>query len=187
MGNYHSWPCMSHEGIQTWYSWQKAPMEAVGAGWGGGNGTAKANLRAISAWESIPHALAVAHCLSQPCPGRHFSTSCKLCHGTNLIQKECEETTDWNKKELFLSSLQSPTVVYKSLVVSKVSFLFICFPYTKYHFFLFQTTLVWQNLIACLGWGPWSSHKLIISFWTRNFELYSWDKWSGNTLQLQGI
>lgn len=77
-------------------------MKAVGAGWGGGGGNGKASLRAISMWESIPHALAIVHCLSQPCPNRHFSTSCKLCHGTNLIPKECEETTDQNKKNYFL-------------------------------------------------------------------------------------
>lgn len=120
---------------------KKAPTKAVGAGWGGGGGNGKASLRAISTWESIPHALAIVHCLSQPCPNRHFSTSCKLCHGTNLILKECEETTDQNKKELFLSSLQSPTVVYKSLMVSKVSFLFLyLFPLHKISLFSFPNS-----------------------------------------------
>ena len=164
MRNCHSWPRMSDEGIQTWYSWKKAPVEALWAGWGGGSGNGKANIRAISTWDSITHALSVVHSLSQLSPDRHFSTSCRLCHDTNLILKECEETMDQNKKELFLSSLESPTVVYRSLMVSKVSFLFLYLFSLHKILRFFQTALVWQNLIACLGWGPWSSHKLIISF-----------------------
>lgn len=152
-------------------------MEAVWAGWGCGTGNGKANIRAISTWESITHTLSVVHSLSQLSPDRHFSTSCRLCHDTNLIQKECEESMDQNKKELSFSSLESPGLVYKKShgLKSLLSLSFICFPYTKCQFLslFFQTALVWQNLIACLEWGPWSSQKLILSFWWRSETLNS--------------
>lgn len=172
MRDFHSWPYVPYEGIQTWYSCKKEPTEAVWAHWGGGSGNEKANRRTISMWESITHPFSAVHSLPQLSPGRHFSTSCRLCHDTNLIQKACEGTMDQNKKELFLSSVENPTVVYKSPMVSKVSFLFYLFSLHKMPHF-FQTALVWQNLIACLGWGPWSSQKLIISFWWRSETLNS--------------
>lgn len=66
---------------------EKKPMQAVCTSWGGGNRCGNANIRAISMWRSTTHVLSVMHALFQLSPYRHFSTSGRLFHNTNLIRK----------------------------------------------------------------------------------------------------
>lgn len=164
-------------------------MEGVWAGQGGTSGNEKANIRAISTWESITHVLSAVHSPSQPSPGRRFSTSCRLCHDTNLIQKECEETMGQNKKELFLSSVENPAVVYKSPMVSKVSFLFslFVFPTQNATFFSNSSGLAKFNCLFGMRSLKLSEVNYFFLVKIRNFEPWAWDKWSGSTLEPQLI
>lgn len=151
---------------------KKEPMQAVCTSWGGGNRSGNANIRAISMWRSTTHVLSVVYALFQLSPYRHFSTSGRLSHNTNLIRKNVKRVWTkilkmnyflvlWKAQQCYTKvpwSVNSPFSILCLFSIHKILLFYVFFP----------TALVWQSLIACLGWGAWNSWKLTISLWWRS-------------------